>query len=397
MGKKGGSSSTTTTYKPSKEESRLMGDAADYAEYVMPNAKTLNNKAANVLYNSLGDSQVDYSSLLNNANNHVNSATSGLSSLANGELPTAYQENMENSIKSGVNNSMGSLLSDMGDKGIINSSVMNTGLKGISDSASNTMAQNYSNNISNLSNIYDSLINSSGTNISNASASQEAAQEPALNLWNASLGLGGATNSALSGVSGKGKTTNTQSNSGSGLWGGLLSGAASYFCFAPETKIKMADGTEKQIKDVVEKEKVICPHTDGTETEETVLQVLNPTYNDCWNIICRDGNELHIVSATLTQPLLMEDGTFKEISNITLGSNIKGRGKVVNMVYSGERKVHDLQVSGDNNYYADGFIAKGGGTDNWVEEKTTSDTTTDTAKTDTTPTDAKADTEVKNG
>ncbi|WP_367890970.1 hypothetical protein [uncultured Megasphaera sp.] len=38
------------------------------------------------------------------------------------------------------------------------------------------------------------------------------------------------------------------------------------------------------------------------------------------------------------------------------------------MVYSGERKVYDLQVSGENNYYADGFIAKGGSTDNWVKD-----------------------------
>ena len=52
---------------------------------------------------------------------------------------------------------------------------------------------------------------------------------------------------------------------------------------------------------------------------------------------------------------------------MTLGTTLKGKGRVVNMVYSGERKVYDLQLTGDNNYYADGFIAKGGSTDNWVE------------------------------
>ena len=282
-----------------------------------------------------------------------------------------YQDAMEASIKKGVQGSMGNLLQDMGARGVVNSSVMDTGLKGISDSASDAMAQNWQNTVSQLANIYGQNIDAAGQPIANAAAAQEAAQQPALNLWNASLGLNGATTGALSSLAGKGTTTTTQKTSGGGLFGGILTGLASnssIFCFAPETKVRLADGSEVPITDVKVGDKVLCPHEDGTESEETVLHTMEPHYSDVWNLVCKDGVDTHYVMATLTQPLLTEDNKFVEISDMTLGTNLKGRGKIVNMVYAGERKVYDLHVSGDNNYYADGFIAKGGSTDNWVKE-----------------------------
>ncbi len=368
MGKKGGgSSSTTTTYQPSAEERKLIDQQLQYIQAIKPNALKLNDVAGNLLYNSLGANQVDYNKLMNNALDQIEWSQNGIKGLTQGQIPAAYQQNMEDSIKSGVQNSMGSLLGDLGARGIVNSSVMDTGLKGISDSAANAMTQNWNNTISQLQSLYGTQIDAAGQPIANAAASQEAAQQPALNLWNASLGLNGATTGALSAIGGKGTSTSSQSTGGGGgLFGGLLTGAATIFCFAPETKVRKADGKEVPITDIQVGDEVICPHTDGTETTETVLRVMSPEYNDCWNIICREGNATHIVSATLTQPLLTADGEFIEIGNLTIGSELKGRGRVINMVYSGERKVYDLQVSGENNYYADGFIAKGGSTDNWV-------------------------------
>lgn len=366
MGKKGGSSTTVQSYQPTDEERALMKESLKYAQAVSPNALKLNDIAGELLYNSLGDTQVDYTSLMNNALSQVQTGQTGLNNLANGEIPAAYQTAMENSIKSGVQNSMGSLLSDLGNRGIINSSVMDTGLKGISDSASDAMAQQWNNTVSQLQSLYGSQIDSAGQQIVNASAAQEAAQQPALNLWNASLGLNGATTGALSAVGGKGTTTSTSSQSGgSGLFGGLVSAAASYYCFAPETKVTLADGSDVEIRRIQEGDKVRSPHIDGTETIETVAQVMKPHYSDCWNVVCKDGTETHVVSATLTQPVLTENGEFVELGALTLGTKIKGAGTVINLVYSGERKVYDLQISGDNTYYADGFIVKGGSLDVW--------------------------------
>lgn len=369
MGKKSKSSSSSSTYTPSAEEKALQQQALEYSKYVMPNAKKLNDVAANLMYNSLGDTQVDYSQLMKDALSQIEWGQQGLRGLAQGNIPSAYQTAMENSIKSGVQNSMGNLLQDMGSRGVVNSSVMDTGLRGISDSASDAMAQNWSNTVSQLANIYGQNIDAAGQPIATAAAAQEGAQQPALNAWNASLGLNGATTGALSSLAGKGTTTQTQKSSGGGLFGGLITGLASnasLFCFAPETKVRMADGTEKKIEDVKVGDKVLCPHEDGTETTEEVKRTLEPRYNDVWNLVTKDGNDTHYVSATLTQPLLTDDG-FKEIGQMTLGTKIKGCGTIINLVYSGERKVYDLQLTGDNNYYADGFIAKGGSTDNWVK------------------------------
>lgn len=219
MGKKSKSSSSSQTYTPSAEEKALQQQALEYSKYVMPNAKKLNDTAANMLYGSLGSTQVDYNDLMNNALDQIKWGQQGLRGLAQGQIPTAYQDAMEASIKKGVQGSMGNLLQDMGARGVVNSSVMDTGLRGISDSASDAMAQNWQNTVSQLANIYGQNIDAAGQPIATAAAAQEGAQQPAINLWNASLGLNGSTTGALGALAGKGTTTTTQKTSGGGLFG----------------------------------------------------------------------------------------------------------------------------------------------------------------------------------
>ncbi|MGE1061182.1 Hint domain-containing protein [Megasphaera paucivorans] len=368
MSSKGSSSTTVQSYKPTANEDALTGKELEYTNAVEPNALALNTKAANVLYNSLGDSKVDYNSLLNNALGQINSAQTGVNNLANGQLPSSYQTAMENSIKSGVQNSMGSLLSSLGNKGVLNSSVTDTGLKGISDSAANTMAQEYNNNINTLSNLYSQQVSNAQQPITTAASAQEAAQEPALNLWNASLGLNGATTGALSALSGKGTTTSSANTSGgSGLFGGILAGLANnsgLFCFPGDTKIKTPNGNVR-MDSLKVGDKVICPHTDGTESTETITGLMPATYNDVYNVITDDGKSKHYVSATSTQPFLAADGNFVELGKISIGLALKGVGKVISIIYSGERKVYDMALTGANNYCADGFIAQGGSNAIW--------------------------------
>ena len=163
------------------------------------------------------------SALNNAAQGQITSAQNTVSGLLNGQMPAEYQANMENSIKSGVQNSMGSLLTDMGNRGILNSSVTNTGIQGINNAAADTMAQQYSNNIGLLSGLAGQQISGANAPITTTAAAQEAAQSPAINLWNASLGLNsGSTLGALSAVANQGTTTATNSQSSGGLFGSLL-------------------------------------------------------------------------------------------------------------------------------------------------------------------------------
>lgn len=267
---KGGGSSTTTvnntsTYTPTKYELQLQDAQAQYAKAVQPNAKWLNDTAKNILTNSIGAVQVDYNKMNNaaqkqitNATNNmsnlaganteaVNAANNTLASLQNGNLPTGYQQAMENSIASAIRNTMGQNLNSLAQRGVLNSSVTNAALNDISKNAAETVAQQYQSNINQVgnlanqqasnslnannanSNIYGNLINSATSNITAGAAAQEAAQQPAINLWNASLGLNGATTGALAAAAGKGttassSTSTTSGGGGGGFFSGLMGG-----------------------------------------------------------------------------------------------------------------------------------------------------------------------------
>lgn len=81
----------------------------------------------------------------------------------------------------------------------------------------NTNAQNA--NI--LSNVGIQMANAP---ITTAAAAQEAAQNPALNLWNASIGLTGSNNGTLAALAGSNQNSTTTTSGGGGLLSGLFGG-----------------------------------------------------------------------------------------------------------------------------------------------------------------------------
>lgn len=369
--KKGSSNTTVQSYTPTEEEKRLQRQAADYAEAVSPNALWLNNVARNILQDSIGATQVDFNQLNQNAQGQIANAQQGVQGLINGQLPTAYTQNMQNQIQQGVNSSMGNMLNTLGANGVLNSSVTNKGIADINDAASQAMANAYTSNIGLLSQLYGQQMSGANAGISTGAAAQEAAQQPALNLWNASLGLNGATNSALAGVSGQGTTTATQKTSGgSGLFGGLLAGYASnsggIFCFTGETKIKIPEGTKK-ISAIKPGDKVVCPSKDGKETVETVVDVLKNGRADTFRLIAFDGDDVFKVDTTFTQPFIKEDGTLATLKELHTGDTIlteSGTARVFGYALLESARVYDIKLTGDNRYYANGIVAVGG-TDEW--------------------------------
>lgn len=259
---KGGGSTTvnnTSTYTPTLYELQLQDAQAQYAKAVQPNAKWLNDTAKNILTNSIGAVQVDYNRMNNDAQNRINNAIGGmqgltgantnavnqanrtLAGLQNGQLPTGYQQAMENSISSALKNTLGQNINNLAQRGVLNSSVTNKALNDIASAASDTVAQQYQSNINTVgnlanqqasnalnannanANLYGNIINSATGNITAGAAAQEAAQQPAINLWNASLGLNGATTGALAAAAGKGTTQSSSTTSGGG-GGGFFSG-----------------------------------------------------------------------------------------------------------------------------------------------------------------------------
>lgn len=375
MGKKGGSSTTVQSYKPTEQEIRLQKAAADYSEAIAPNALWLNGVARGLLQDSLGTIQVDYNQLLSNANQQTAAAQQGVANLTQGILPSAYQQNMENAIRSGVNNTMGSTLSGLGARGILNSSVTNTALNDISKNAADTMAQQYQSNIDKLNGLYGQQASLAGQNITTSAAAQQAAQQPALNLWNSSLGLNsGGTLGALNAMKGTGTTTSTTSQSGGGGVLGSLFNAGlgmatgsygSLWCFAGETPIE-TDAGAKAIRDVSVGDKILTyDHVRDRQCVEEVVEVMEPQDSEVYMVVCQDekGNVRDVIT-TLTQPLMKADGTWRDVAMLRIGDNLKNVGKVKSVIFNGTRKVYDMKLTGKNTYYANGFVAKGA-TNEW--------------------------------
>ena len=94
----------------------------------------------------------------------------------------------------------------------------------------------------------------------------------------------------------------------------------------------------------------------GSE-KETVIALMPPHYNDVYEVATDIGK---VAETTDSQPLLKDDGEYILVKDLTVGTSLYGVGKVASIVYSGKHKVYDMQISGVNNYIANGFVAKGG-------------------------------------
>ena len=220
---KGGTTvNNTSTYTPTPEERQLQALQVNFAQQLMPNALWLNDIGKNLLENSLGAVQVDFSKLNNEAQNQISAANKYNQQLASGQLPQEALDNITQNVTNVAQNSMGNLLNGLANNGVINSSVGTTAMKDLSDSVNNTISQQQQSYMNLLNGINSGNITNASAGITTAAGAQEAAQQPALNVWNSSLGLGSAGNSTLNALAGKWTTTTTQTTSGGGLFGGLF-------------------------------------------------------------------------------------------------------------------------------------------------------------------------------
>ena len=224
-----GNVSSTTTYTQGPEERALLGQQLKYQEAFYPNVIRLNEDAGNLLWDSYGDVQADYDTLNKQAQQQVATGQGLIGGLANGELPQSYLNNMTDAVNTGVQRTVGNAINSLGQRGVLNSSVTNSAMNDISKNVSDTMAQNYLGNVQAVSGLGQQQISNAAVPMTTTAAAQEAAQQPALNLWNASLGLQQSGNSVLGNIAGKyGTSTQTQSGGGGGF-GSILGGAMSGF------------------------------------------------------------------------------------------------------------------------------------------------------------------------
>ena len=112
-----------------------------------------------------------------------------LESLANGVIPTAYQKNMEGSIRSALQNTMGKTVADLGNRGVLNSSVTTGAMNDIEKNASDAVARQYQQNIAQVASLaQQQQQNTAGAVRDWASLSQQQNQN-ALNAAQAQAGF----------------------------------------------------------------------------------------------------------------------------------------------------------------------------------------------------------------
>lgn len=216
---------TTYSYTPSPEERALLAQQVELQNQFYPNAIKLNEAAGDVLWDSYGTVQADYNKMNDTAQQQIANAQGIVSGLQSGQLPQAYIDNMTNAVGGTIQNTLGNAINSLGQRGVINSSVGNKAINDIANSTANAVAEQYNNNIALQSQLAGQQIDNATAGITASAGAQEAAQQPALNLWEASLGLQGSGNQVLGNIAGK-YGTRVQTNQGGGF-GNFLGGVAS--------------------------------------------------------------------------------------------------------------------------------------------------------------------------
>ena len=208
-GKGGGGGSSSSSYEPSEQELQIMNYMAQNAEQAQTGIGSLLGQ-----FNT-GVQSDTFKNLLNNSLNQIQSGQNLTSQLTQGKLPTAYTDNMTNAIKTGVNNTIGAAVNSLGNRGVLNSSVTNKAMNDIEKNVSDTMAQQYSNNIGQLAGLANQQIGTAtaGYNPYNTLAGLVQGQENTF------------INSPVSALRGSG-TTNQKTNQQTSLWDNLGQAAA---------------------------------------------------------------------------------------------------------------------------------------------------------------------------
>lgn len=381
------------------------------------NANTAENAAANAGYSgqignaitsmTQGNKELgaEYNAAMKN-----NSTT--MQGLLNGVLPSSYSENRQKALQSDLTNTVGSTLSGLASRGIINSSQADSAFNDISRNASNTLAAQYGNDMQTAAGLAGQAYNSqlagingkagllgdmfrnqlsgygqqadlANTNFNNrqqgistlsqlanqsqqmatdpiktAATAQEAATNTPMKYLAMATGQNAPTQGLLSQLSQQrysvASPAQTVVRQGSGgFFGGLMSGLGSYFaCFTAGTEISTPEGAVT-IEQMSFGDQVVSL---GTVNEVTELHDMGEA----------DIYELHTPSCTVettqTEVFMTPDGK-KPLTELSEGESVmtvNGFEPITSIVETGRKeKVYELELTGDNMFYANGILAEG--------------------------------------
>lgn len=233
-GKGGGSQTTNNNYRPlTSDELRMQKASADYAEAIQPSAYNLFQRSMGMLGQPGTDTTVNpnYNSLYNKQASSTAANTQAQNNISNGLLPQSFIDNRNAQAQSYAKSSMGNLLSNMNSRGVVNSSVMGSGMDSINKNLAETFQNSYTNDLNTASGLVSKNQEYANMPIQQANQAQSASYQMPLQLFGAATGQMQPTQqiwqpTLLSNQSNPTSSTTTTSGGGGGLFGGILGGLA---------------------------------------------------------------------------------------------------------------------------------------------------------------------------
>lgn len=371
-----------------------------------------NNRFSGLLGNAIQSMTQGNKELASEYNTAMQNNNTAMQGLLNGVLPSSYAENRQKALQADLTNTVGNTLSGLASRGIINSSQADSAFNDISRNASNTLAAQYGNDMQTAAGLAGQAYNSqlagingkagllgdmfrnqlsgygqqadlANTNFNNrqqgistlsqlanqsqqmatdpiktAATAQEAATNTPMKYLAMATGQNAPTQGLLSQLSQQrysvASPAQTVVRQGSGgFFGGLMSGLGSYFaCFTAGTEISTPEGAVA-IEQMAFSDQVISL---DTVNEVTELHDMGEA----------DIYELHTPSCTVettqTEVFMTPDGK-KSLTELSEGESVmtvNGFELITSIVETGRKeKVYELELTGDNMFYANGILAEG--------------------------------------
>lgn len=371
-----------------------------------------NNRFSGLLGNAIQSMSQGNKELASEYKAAMQNNNTAMQGLLNGVLPSSYAENRQKALQADLTNTVGNTLSGLASRGIINSSQADSAFNDISRNASNTLAAQYGNDMQTAAGLAGQAYNSqlagingkagllgdmfrnqlsgygqqadlANTNFNNrqqgistlsqlANQSQQmttdpiqtaaTAQEAAINTPMKYLAMATGQNAPTQGllsqlsqqrysVASPAQTVVRQGSGG--FFGGLMSGLGSYFaCFTVGTEISTPEGAVA-IEQMTSGDQVVSL---GAVNEVTELHDMGEA----------DIYELRTPSCTVettqTEVFMTPDGK-KPLTELSQGESVmtvNGFEPITSIVETGRKeKVYELELTGDNMFYANGILAEG--------------------------------------
>ena len=371
-----------------------------------------NNRFSGLLGNAIQSMSQGNKELASEYNAAMQNNNTAMQGLLNGVLPSSYSENRQKALQSDLTNTVGNTLSGLASRGIINSSQADSAFNDISRNASNTLAAQYGNDMQTaaglagqayhnqiagingkaglLGDMFKNQLSGYGqqsdlgnTNFNNrmqglstlsqlANQSQQmamdpiqtaaTAQEAAINTPMKYLAMATGQNAPTQGllsqlsqqrysVATPGQTIVRQGSGG--FFGGLMSGLGSYLaCFVAGTKISTPEGAVA-IEQMAFGDQVI-----SLDTVNEVQELHDMGEADVYEL----NTPSFAVETTQTEVFMTPDGN-KSLTELSEGDSVmtvNGFEPITAIIATGRKeKVYELELTGDNMFYANGILAEG--------------------------------------